>query len=74
MQNLQNNPNQPPQCLLPTPLKTPFQYVQLFGDFVKSAVLALFWGIIGCAAVALTTVSLAAIYWMVKITLRALGG
>ena len=70
--NPHNDPNQPVK--FPTPvIKTPLHYVRYFGDLIKSAVLALFWTIVGCVALTLTVISLTALYWVARLILRAMG-
>jgi hypothetical protein len=68
----QNDSNHPVK--LPTPdIKSPLHYVKYFGDLIKSAVLALFWIIVGCVALTLTVISLTALYWVARLILHALG-
>lgn len=68
----QNDPNHPVKFSTPI-IKSPLHYVKYFGDLMKSAVLALFWIIVGCAALTLTVISLTALYWVARLILHALG-
>ena len=68
----QSDPNQPPKITTPV-AKTRFGYVKCFGDLIKSAIVALFWTVIGCVVLTLAVISLTALYWIARLILRALG-
>ena len=70
--NPQINPKHPPR-FAPPARKTPLHYARYFGDLIKSAVIALFWMIVGCTILTLAVISLTALYWAARLILRALG-
>jgi len=72
--NPPNNPNLPPVIATPPAKKGIHYYAQTFGDFMKGALVILFWGIIACTAVAIAVIACKTILWASDVVLQALGG
>lgn len=67
------DPNQQPVLHPPTQQGAVRRHALMFADLVKSAVIILFWAILGCAAIAAGIVACRAIYWAANLMLQALG-
>ena len=67
------NPNQPPLFPSPPAGSTPQQVAQRIADSIRSSILVLFWVVVGAACIAVAVVSLATIYWLVRLALNAIG-
>lgn len=68
------NPSQTPLFSPPPTGSTPRQFAQRVTDTIRSSIIVLFWMVVGAACVAAAVVSLAAVYWLVRLALAAIGG
>ena len=67
------NPNLPPLFPSPPAGSTPQQLAQRIADSIRCSIVVLFWVIVGAACIAAAVVSMATIYWLVRLALNAIG-
>ena len=73
MSQLPNFPNQP-TVNAPQQPSGPKRCALLAGDYVRTALILLFWAMVLCAALAGAFVACRAMFWAVMQVLKALGG
>ena len=66
-------PDQTPLFSPPPAGSAPQRYAQRIADLTRSSILVLFWMVVGAACIAAAVVSFAAIYWLVRLALNAVG-
>jgi len=73
MNPMSNQPHQP-VVTTPPPPSGPKRYAQLVGDYVKTAIIVVFWALVLLAALAGAFIGCRAMYWAVTQVLKAMGG
>ena len=69
-----SDPSQGPMFAGSPPKRSHTDLARSIGDLVRTAVVILFWGIVGCAALAAAFLAVRAIYFALQLALRALEG